>query len=79
VIFTDPRATLDIIDPAIPVAYATPKKRPSIKSLLREDRRDKQQTEFRELDDDEIIILENAVVALVPENQHAGLTEEDVD
>lgn len=79
VIFTDPRATLEIVDPAIPVAYATPKKRPSIKSLLREDRRDKQQTEFEELDDDEIILLENAVVALVPENQHAGLTEEDVD
>ncbi len=39
IVFTSPKATLEVDDPAIPVAYADPKKKPSLKSLLREDKR----------------------------------------
>ena len=36
IVFVDPRADLEIIDPTVPVLYATPKKEPSIKSFLRD-------------------------------------------
>jgi hypothetical protein len=39
VVFTSPKATLEVIDPEIPVVYADLKKKPSLKSLLREDKR----------------------------------------
>jgi hypothetical protein len=41
VVFTSDKATLDVDDAIMPVVYANPKKKPSLKALLREDKRDK--------------------------------------
>ncbi len=39
VVFTSPKATLEVIDPDIPVANADPKKKPSLKGLLRDEKK----------------------------------------
>jgi hypothetical protein len=39
VVFTSPKVTLEVIDPEIPVVYADPKKKPSLKGLLRDDKK----------------------------------------
>ena len=39
VVFTSPRATLEVIDPDIPVVHADVKKKPSLKTLLRDEKK----------------------------------------
>ncbi|HVO41752.1 MAG TPA: hypothetical protein VMT34_03970 [Aggregatilineales bacterium] len=41
VVFINDKATLEIVDPAMPVVYANSKKKPSLKALLREEKKDR--------------------------------------
>jgi hypothetical protein len=77
VVFIHPRAEVEIENPALPVAYASQKKKPSLKAVLREDKRDKQRDRFEALNDDEIAILEDALVAKLPPKQQELVIEEE--
>jgi hypothetical protein len=61
-VFTSPRVTLEVIDPVIPVAYADPKKKPTIKGILREE---KKKENVNLLSDQQMAALDNAFMALV--------------
>lgn len=62
VVFTSPRATLDVVDPTIPVAYADPKKKPTIKGILRDD---KKKENANLLSDAQMAALDDAFMAAV--------------
>jgi hypothetical protein len=77
VIFVNPRATLDMVDPAIPVAYASPKKKPSIKALLRDDKKEKLKEGFEALNDEEMQAIEEHLEAQLTDRQYKMLAEEE--
>jgi hypothetical protein len=43
IVFLSDKATLEVIDPEFPVVYASPKKKPSLRNMLRDDRKDRTQ------------------------------------
>jgi hypothetical protein len=80
VVFIHPKAEVEIIAPALPVAYASTKKRPSLKAVLRDDKRDKQRdSDSGEiLDDADLRIIDNALVATLSDKERAeAIIEED--
>src|SRR5579859_6538596 len=56
VVFTSNKANLEVDEPAIPVVYADPKKRPSLKALLK----DEKKKDEISLDDEQIAALDKA-------------------
>jgi len=81
VVFTSPKATLDVIDPDIPVVYADPKKKPSLKGLLREEKRrrdDKSAEDVARLTPAEIESLDEAFMATLGERKRKSQLVEEV-
>ncbi len=68
VVFTSPKANLEVEAAAIPVVYADPKKRPSLKALLKEEKKKEEVS----LDDDQIEALDQTFL----KNQN-GLVENE--
>ena len=62
VIFLSPKTTLEVIDPVMPVAYAYPKKKPTIKDIIRDD---KKKDNVNLLSDQQMATLDDAFMALV--------------
>ncbi|HLY29282.1 MAG TPA: hypothetical protein VKQ72_23250 [Aggregatilineales bacterium] len=56
VVFTSNKAKLEVDEPALPVVYADPKKRPSLKALLK----DEKKKDEISLDDEQIAALDKA-------------------
>lgn len=78
VVFVHPRSTVEIENPTLPVAYASTKKKPTLKSVLREDKRDKQRDAAEMLSDEDIEIIHNALVATLSDKERQeAITEED--
>jgi hypothetical protein len=77
VIFISGRAGVEIIDPAIPVAYASPQKKPSIKALLRDDKKEKQKDDFQAFDEEEMQAIEEHLEAALTESQYRMMVEEE--
>jgi len=76
VVFTSPKVSLEVIDPTIPVVYADIKKKPSLKSLLREEKR---KEDAPNLTDAQIEQIEDAILKTMPEEQvEKQLIEEEV-
>ncbi len=76
VVFTSPRANVEQTDPKYPVVYADSKKKPSVKSLVREERR---KEEGAVLSDDQIETLHEAILdTLTPvqADKHVFLEED---
>ena len=74
VVFTSSKATLDVIDPTIPVAYADAKKKPSLKALLKEG---KQKEDAAKLTPEQIEAIDGAFMATLNENSRKRDIQED--
>lgn len=74
VVFTSERATLEIINPTLPVVYGSPRKKPSIKTALREDRRSKQANQFEGLTEEEMQAIEDALVLTLTDKEREEAT-----
>lgn len=79
VVFTHPRAILELEAPSIPVVFASPKKKPSIKTALREVKRERRKTDFELLSEDELNTIEKALIALLDAKAFDEATEEERD
>lgn len=79
VVFTHPRAVLELEEPSIPVVYASPKKKPSIKNALREVKRERRKTGFELLSEEEMHAIEMALIATLDEKAFNEATEEEID
>jgi Nuclease-related domain len=75
VVFSNPKATLEVIDPDIPVVYADPKKKPSLKGLLREDKR---RDDSATLSPAEIESIDEAFMASLGERKRKNQLVEEV-
>lgn len=62
VLFINEKAVLELDDPLYPVAYASPRKKPTVKTVLRDNRKDKQQEGYTALSDEEIAAIETALI-----------------
>ncbi len=68
VVFTSPKATLEINKPDLPVVYADAKKKPSLKALLKED---KQRDDAPALSPEQIDAIDEAFLGIVDEAQRS--------
>lgn len=75
VVFTSSRATLEVIDPTIPVVYADPKKKPSLKNQLRDE---KHREDAPLLTAEEIEAIDDAILEPMNQKQRESQLVEEV-
>jgi hypothetical protein len=75
VVFISPKVELEMIDPAVPVVYGDSKRKPSLKSLLREEKR-KDETPM--LTTAQIDALEEQILSTLNDNQLENQLVEEV-
>lgn len=80
VVFLNERAVLELEGPDYPVAYASAKKKPNIKQVLKDEKKDKQRDEFTPLSDEELLAIEQALYdTLQPIEQNRLVYEEEAN
>jgi len=77
VLFTNEKAILELNGPTFPVAFASPRKKPTVKSVLRDNRKDKQQEEYTPLSDEEISALYDAFIDSLNQTEKNNLIIEE--
>jgi hypothetical protein len=76
VVFTSSRATVEIVDPDLPVVYADPKLKPSLKALMRDD---KKRDDIQPLSPAEMDAIEQALLDTLPKEKRAAqLVENEI-
>jgi NACalpha-BTF3-like transcription factor len=78
VVFVNPKAVIEISNPTVAVAYASQKRKPTLKSVLRDDKKDKQKDKeaLRRLSDKEIELVELGLQKQLSEKAFAEAVEE---
>ena len=75
VVFTSTRATLEVIDPTIPVVHADPKQKPSLKNQLRDEKR---RDDAALLTAEQIEAIDDAILARMSQKQRESQLVEEV-
>ncbi|HRE48990.1 MAG TPA: hypothetical protein PLD47_14780 [Aggregatilineales bacterium] len=77
IVFISPKAVLELEDPIVPVVYASPEKKPSLRNALKGDQKDKLRDQAEKLTEDQITLLEAALQAQLSEREFEDASEEE--
>lgn len=79
VVFTNTKTLLELVEPDLPVVYASKDKKPSLRGALREDAKDKQKDQQGRLTDEQIQAIEEALQAQLNPAEFDSATEEELE